>query len=628
MELQDRRNDHAARAPLIGEILTRNGWIDQTELSIALTLQTRHQARLGDILRSNNLVSRGNFLAALAQQFGTRVVDLATEPPDVNVTKQLSAEFCLKHKIIPLKFEGSWMVFATANPDGFASIIDELAAKFGRVSFVIAGLEQIEAQISQLRQGDLSERANSLCPPRYSCRTWAKPMGLPVLALILMALSTIITFYPQGLIWGLTGWIILNLVMTTTLRFIALSVQIGARLGKLLGRVSPESNADWRGIDPKLPIVSVLVPLHREEHILPQLLKRLGQSDYPKDLLEVCLVLEENDHITREAARQITLPRWMRIIEVPSSSLQTKPRAMNYALDFCKGTIVGIYDAEDSPDTDQISRMVNYFSQCGPEVACIQGYLDFYNPKRNWISRCFTIEYASWFRVVMHGIQKLGLPIPLGGTTVFFRREALEALGAWDAHNVTEDADLGFRLARFGYRCAVLGTTTREEANCRPLPWIKQRSRWLKGYAMTWITHMRNPIALWRDLGPLKFMAFQVILLGTLTNFLFAPLVWSLWLIRFGLTPIYASALPWQVWWLLGWAFVITEVILFITGVFAVSGRGHRHLIPWVPTMIFYWPLATLAAYKAVFELIIKPFYWDKTQHGHLTETTTPSADS
>ncbi len=611
-----------ARPPLIGEILTKNGWIDQVELSNALTLQARHQARLGDILRSNNLVSHSNFLAALAQQFGTRVVDLTTEPPEADVTDQLSAQYCLKHKIIPFKSTGNWMIFATANPDGFAAIIDELAKKFGRVSFVIAGLEQIEAQISQLRNGDLSERANSLCPPRYSCRTWARPMGLPVLAFVLMALSLLITFYPQGLIWIVTGWIILNLILMTALRFVALSVQIGAKLRKPFGGASQEPDACARETTQKLPIVSVLVPLHREEHILPQLLNRLGQSDYPKGLLDVCLVLEENDEVTRKAASQLTLPGWIRIIEVPTSSLQTKPRAMNYALDFCKGSIVGIYDAEDAPDTDQISRIVNYFNQCGPEVACIQGYLDFYNPKRNWISRCFTIEYASWFRVVMHGIQKLGLPIPLGGTTVFFRRESLEILGAWDAHNVTEDADLGFRLVRFGYRCAVLATTTHEEANCRPLPWIKQRSRWLKGYAMTWVTHMRNPVALWRDLGPTNFVAFQVILLGTLTNFLLAPLIWSLWLIGFGLTPIYASALPWQVWWLLGSAFVITEFIQFIIGVFAVSGREHRHLIPWVPTMMFYWPLATFAAYKAMIELIIKPFYWDKTQHGHLTDTS------
>ncbi|MFQ5437847.1 MAG: glycosyltransferase family 2 protein, partial [Paracoccaceae bacterium] len=417
--------------------------------------------------------------------------------------------------------------------------------------------------------------------------------------------------FPNTVLWLGYGWILITLMAFGVLRVLAFL----SRLKDRVGRRRPEAPI---AAEP-LPVVSIMVPLHGEDAILPSLIERLSASEYPVELLDICLVLEAGDTRTHAALARLNLPPWFRAITVPASPLRTKPRAMNYALGFCKGSFIGIYDAEDAPERDQIHRMVDLFAKTGPEVACIQGYLDFYNARRNWLARCFTIEYAIWFRVILHGIERLDLPVPLGGTTVFFRRTALESLGAWDAHNVTEDADLGFRLARLGYRCAFLATTTREEANCRLVPWIRQRSRWLKGYAMTWVTHMRNPAALWRDLGAWRFLAFQVLTLGTISNFVLAPVIWSLWLVSLGFNPAYTDLLPWSAWSLLGTSFVLSEIILFVIGVFAVSGRAHRHLIPWVVTMPIYWPLATLAAYKALFEVIVKPHYWDKTSHGHLS---------
>ena len=196
-------------------------------------------------------------------------------------------------------------------------------------------------------------------------------------------------------------------------------------------------------------------------------------------------------HATRDALERQALPGWVRVIPVPDAQLRTKPRALNYAMLFARGTVVGVYDAEDAPDPDQIHRVVACFHRGPPTLACVQGVLDFYNPRTNWLARCFTIEYASWFRVILPGMQRLGLAVPLGGTTLFFRRDILDRLGGWDAHNVTEDADLGIRLARHGYYTQLLDTVTQEEANCHVLPWIKQRSRWLKGYAVTWLVHMR-----------------------------------------------------------------------------------------------------------------------------------------
>ncbi len=341
-----------------------------------------------------------------------------------------------------------------------------------------------------------------------------------------------------------------------------------------------------------------------------------GRLDYPRDRLDLLLAVEENDAATRLALDRSDLPPWMRVIVVPQGMVKTKPRALNHALDYARGAIVGVYDAEDAPDPDQIRKVVDHFHHSGPEVACLQGVLDYYNPRTNWLARCFTIEYASWFRLILPGIARLGLVVPLGGTTLFFRRSVLETLGGWDAHNVTEDADLGIRLARHGYRTELIDSVTEEEANCRALPWIKQRSRWIKGYMMTWAVHMRSPRLLWRQLGPRAFLGFQVMFLGTIAQFLLAPLLWSFLVIPFGFHhPLYALLPGWAII-ALGLTFALTEFVNLVLGILGTRRTRHGLSALWVPTMKLYFPLASLAAYKAAVELVTKPFYWDKTTHG------------
>ncbi len=198
----------------------------------------------------------------------------------------------------------------------------------------------------------------------------------------------------------------------------------------------------------------------------------------------------------------------------------------------------------------------------------------------------------------------------------FFRRDALEELGGWDAHNVTEDADLGFRLARHGYRTEMLVTTTHEEANCHFWPWIKQRSRWLKGYMVTYLVQMRSPLRLFRELGPWKFIGVQTHFITAISQFLLAPLLWSFWLILLGFSHPLQGLAPPELLLATARLFLGVEVLTIIAGLIAVSREGHRHLLFWVPTLHFYYPLGTIAAYKALYELIFAPFYWDKTTHG------------
>jgi cellulose synthase/poly-beta-1,6-N-acetylglucosamine synthase-like glycosyltransferase len=206
--------------------------------------------------------------------------------------------------------------------------------------------------------------------------------------------------------------------------------------------------------------------------------------------------------------------------------------------------------------------------------------------------------------------------VPLGGTTLFFRRAALEGMGGWDAHNVTEDADLGIRLARRGFRTELIDTVTKEEANCRPWPWIKQRSRWIKGYAMTYGVHMRAPRRLLAELGWRKTIGVQVLFLGTLSQFVLAPFLWSFWVTALGFSHPVVDRMPGWMGLTMAGAFFSAEIVNIAIGISALGAPEHRFLRKWVPTLHFYYPLATLAAVKAIAEIVTRPFYWDKTHHG------------
>jgi cellulose synthase/poly-beta-1,6-N-acetylglucosamine synthase-like glycosyltransferase len=408
----------------------------------------------------------------------------------------------------------------------------------------------------------------------------------------------------------LMSWVLIANAMTMGLRLVA----IVARLRRAPAR--PDADTPRLADYMKLPRVSILVPLLREEAVAARLLEALAAMDYPPALLDIKLVLEADDAVTRAAIDRAVLPPTTEVVTVPPDTLKTKPRAMNYALPFCRGDIVGVYDAEDRPEPGQIRAVVAHLQAAPPEVACVQGTLDFYNSGDNWLARCFTLEYAIWFRVVLLGVQRLGLPIPLGGTSVFFRRSVLERIGAWDAHNVTEDADLGMRLARFGYRCEMIASTTWEEANCRVRPWIRQRSRWLKGYAVTWATHMRRPRELWQDLGPRGFLGFQVLFLGAITSYLSLPLFWALWAASagFGLS-FWQSLSPWLMWSFLG-SMLAGQAVMLATAVIAARDVGRPGLLPWVMALPFYWPLGAIAAWRAIGEIFTRPSYWHKTEHG------------
>ncbi|MEX0971568.1 MAG: glycosyltransferase [Paracoccaceae bacterium] len=607
------------QAEPLGQILCREGLLAAADLDAALQRQSGLNVRLGEVLLASGQISQQGLETALARQDGAAPVDLAQDPPDPALLAQIDPQTCLRDGWLPWRREAGRTVVVSESRIVPADLPAEWANLPG-LCLRRAKLGTLHPAISEAFGASLLARAHQLCPPAQSCRTIAPGLRHFVSAGALLAIAGL-ALAPITTIALALCWFVLMNAATSLLR-------LGALFAHLPRRGETEHAVPVLAPRRARPKVSVLVPLLAEDAVLASLFERIAEFDYPHELLDVIILTEADDAITANALARRDLPPWIRVLRLPDDGLRTKPKAMNYALPFCHGSIIGIYDAEDRPEPDQISKVVAHLQNAPPDVACVQGYLDFYNSRANWLSRCFTIEYAVWFRVLLKGVQRLGLPIPLGGTTVFFRRNLLEEVGGWDAHNVTEDADLGFRLAGHGYRCEIVETTTWEEANCLPYSWIKQRARWLKGYAMTWASHMRNPRQLLHEMGLRNFLAFQVLVLGTLTAYLSMPLVWGMWASWIGGWHSLLSVLPEPVVIVFFITSILGQSVMLAVAYLALRAPARRGLLPFVLTMPFYWPLGALAAFRAVGQLITAPFYWAKTTHGlRAGETETDRAE-
>lgn len=610
----ERRKPENEQLPL-GQILLRMGAVDAGDLLKAAAMRNRGEARLGEILLAHGWVSEAALTEALARQHRSSAVDLAAERPDPRLIDDIGAELCLKEAIVPWRRIGGTMVIAAARPEEFPRISGLLPPAAGPYRMVVASERSVHDAVVARRRTAMIRRAEVRVPAAESCRDSDPAIASNVALGAILAVALGMLAAPLTTFSVIFAWAVLTLYATMGLKLVAWIAQARA--------VARQQRVTEEAVPIRLPVISILVPLFNERDIAARLVQRLGKLNYPRELLDIILVVEETDSTTCEALEHETLPRWMRVVEVPRGPIQTKPRAMNYALGFCRGSVIGIYDAEDQPDPEQLNIVARRFAAAPPEVVCLQGILDYYNPRTNWLARCFTIEYAAWFRAMLPGLARLGFVVPLGGTTLFFRRDTLEELGGWDAHNVTEDADLGLRLARHGYRTELIDTVTREEANCRALPWVKQRSRWLKGYAMTWTVHMRDPRRLWRELGPRGFIGVQILFLGSLSQYLLSPMLWTCWLMAFGLPHPVNAILPAPMVVALMVSFLLSEVVNMVVGLWATRGDEHRHLMPWVPTLHVYFPLGALAGWRAIYEAVTRPFHWEKTAHGlfdHLPE--------
>jgi cellulose synthase/poly-beta-1,6-N-acetylglucosamine synthase-like glycosyltransferase len=368
--------------------------------------------------------------------------------------------------------------------------------------------------------------------------------------------------------------------------------------------------------DSALPIYTIIAPLRGEERMAAALVRKLDALDYPRGKLDIKLVVERDDAATRVALESLNLPARYEIVVAPPGLPATKPRALNVALPAARGALVVIYDAEDEPDADQLRLATARFA-AEPDVACLQAALTIDNAADSWISAMFAIEYATLFDLINPGLAALDLPIPLGGTSNHFRVETLRRVGAWDAWNVTEDADLGMRLAFAGARVGALGSSTAEEAPADFAAWFRQRVRWQKGWMQTLIVHSRRPLCFARALGRSRALAALALIGGSTFGGLFGPALFFAALWR-AVSGQLGAASVWQIFgdvaiYLLALSGLMTMAVLGLT---AMRRRRIEARPSILATLPLYYAMICAATWAALFDLAIRPHHWAKTEHG------------
>ena len=368
-----------------------------------------------------------------------------------------------------------------------------------------------------------------------------------------------------------------------------------------------------------LPVYSVLCPLYKEAHMLKTFVAAMQDLDWPKNKLDVLLLLEENDQETIAAAEAMGLPEYVRIIIVPHSMPKTKPKACNYGLAYASGEYVVIYDAEDIPEPLQLKKSYLGFQKAHPSVRCLQAKLNYFNPHQNLLTRLFTAEYSLWFDVILPGLQSINTSIPLGGTSNHFRTKDLLELEGWDPFNVTEDCDLGVRIFKRGYKTAIIDSVTLEEANSDLKNWIRQRSRWIKGYMQTYLVHMRHPVAFLRENG-WHALIFQLVVGGKIGFMFINPILWLATLSYFTLYafvgPAIEALFPPAVFYMAVASLLFGNFLYLYYYMIGTAKREHYQVVKYIFFVPFYWILISTAAVVGLYQLIAKPHYWEKTVHG------------
>lgn len=458
-------------------------------------------------------------------------------------------------------------------------------------------------------------------------------------------LATLVTY---GVLIGLKS--LLTFVLGAVTLFYAVFVLqrlvlngFGAGQERKLNRVVPLSSDD-----PTLPSYTILVPLYREMEILPQLVASVSALDYPKDRLQVLLLMERDDLETIEAAAAMVLPSYISVVVVPEGGPRTKPKACNYGFLVSSGEHIVIFDAEDRPESDQLLMAVSRLRQAqtsGRRLGCVQVPLEFDNPSASLVSAFYWAEYISHYRRTLPGLDRLNLPIPLGGTSNHFLREALMAAGntgeqlvvvgadgdevvmqgPWDPYNVTEDADLTLRLEAEGYSVGMVSSRTFEAAPTRLRVALKQRSRWLKGYVQTGLVHLRHPLRTIRRVGLLRWLSFNLLMLGTPLALVLNPTVWGLTLTFFiakltgneVVTGYIEQLFPGPVYYVAVLVAVGGNFCLFIQKLLTALQLERYELVGRLLLTPFWWAATSLAAYRGVMELLHPKFrhYWAKTPH-------------
>lgn len=612
--------DSPQRSTLLGQRLLAAGLLDEAQLEQGLAEHRSSGVLLGEALLSLGYVRADHIRHAVTLQRHFAGGEATADQGAAFWPIGAHESWYRQHRVVPLlDADGAIRAVAsTPHVDRYSRYLTERLGRQVRPSLATnRDLEQLLH--SSHRAEDIRRSAYHLrdATPESSANivltTGQRRVALTLGALIVVALL---------INWAIALTAIVSLV---TLLYMASSLyMLMVTLAGWGAHSTPPAAESVTPSDARtLPVYTILVPLYREAEVLPQLTRAIQALDWPKAKLDVRLLLEVDDLHTIEAARAAQLPPYFTFVIVPEDGPRGKPKACNYGLAHARGEFVVIFDAEDLPEPDQLRKVYATFSAAGPNLACVQCRLNFYNPEQNLLTRWFTAEYSLWFDLLLPGLQRVGAPIPLGGTSNHFRRATLEEVGAWDPYNVTEDADLGIRLGKRQWRTVVIDSTTYEEANPQVGNWIRQRSRWIKGYAQTWLVHMRRPMDLWRALGTRGFLGFQCFVGGRVLVLLLNPIYWglnALWYLTHA--QFIGRIFPAPIFYLGLLSLFVGNIAFLYLGMAGAMARQHYRLVKYTLLVPFYWMLMSIAAWKGVLQLLYRPHYWEKTRHGLATAIT------
>jgi cellulose synthase/poly-beta-1,6-N-acetylglucosamine synthase-like glycosyltransferase len=598
----------------LGDLLVARGIATDDEVAAALDEQRRTGSRLGEVLVSNGIIGEGELVAILAEQFQLPLVDLTEYDPDP-AALQLIPEPLARHlRAVPIAVDDTTLYLAIADV-----LDDETVAALREHTHLelrgfLASRNSIDSLLQRVHGGEYVAVAKSQLLERFpdECANRVLSSGQKVfLVVLIIVIALMLALFPVPALIGLIGVCSIFYLATSLYKFQLTYNALGHQYEI---DVTPEEVAALDERD--LPVYTILVPLYREANILSKLTKGIEGLDYPKTKLDVRLLCEEDDDETVPAIIAMNLPPHFKLVVVPDAQPKTKPKACNYGLLQADGKYVVIFDAEDQPDPDQLKKVVCAFANADPRVTCIQAKLNYFNANQNLLTRWFTTEYSMWFDLLLPGLDASGVPIPLGGTSNHFITDRLVELAAWDPFNVTEDADLGIRLHKAGYKTAMVDSTTLEEANSDLNNWIRQRSRWIKGYVQTYLVHMRHPMRMLNQIGLKSFLSFQLVIGGTFI-FLLNPIFWALTTLFFFTEAGFIQQLfPSFVFYAAAFQLFIGNFVFMYLNVAGSVQRGYFDLAKYALLSPLYWGLMSIAAWKGFLQLFYAPFYWEKTVHG------------
>ncbi len=599
--------------------------ITAAHLEEALAIHSQNRTPMREILGSMGFVKPKAYAAQLAQAnsigYISDLVGSEFFDYDADFVRKFNPADLIRYLFCPLRQVDDMVIILAVDPNepALLDIIQQVVPNADIMPMVGTEINVTRLVNSLFQKPLLHNAVNYLKesrPDESASTVFTKPqiiLGITLLSLFIVGLlingsATLASFV-----------VVISAIYTVSI-FYKLALSLASETkhdeSKLLAQVKSLDDAE-------LPIYSILVPVYKEPEVVPRLLKALSRIDYPREKLDVLLLMEEDDLETIEKAKAAEPPSFFRFILVPESQPRTKPKACNYGLKFCRGKYVTIYDAEDIPEPDQLKKAVAAFESGGESLICVQAALNYFNARENYLTRMFTLEYTYWFDSLLPGLDRLKLPIPLGGTSNHFRLDKLQELGAWDPFNVTEDADLGIRASCNGYTVGVIRSTTYEEANKEYRNWIRQRSRWIKGYMQTWLVHNRNPLKLLRSVGLINWLSYNLFIGGTVAIFLINPLMWIFFAIWLIFQPLWMNQIfaGW-VWYVAFFSLIVGNGTAILLNMIGILKRRNHHLFFYALSNPLYWGLHSVSAYMALWQLITKPFYWEKTNHGLTTVST------